>query len=152
MAALRTRFETFIKTTEDNGKLHLKKLSEHYGEKSDTARNADDHLRKISISSKCWHRFNTAPTLAFAFLIFIVAFWIIYNWDYLCQNAGKIDLSKCPNTAASFYVGFLVLVLTDVICFIGAGVAWLICGIHGKTLHQLYLTATDAEKEKINPA
>lgn len=152
MAALRTRFEALIKKTEDEGAIHLKKIIEHYGEKTSTVKSADGHLAWICKSSKLWNRCNTVPTLLFAVLVFTVAFWVIIEWNFLCANAGEIDLSKCPFTQSCFYFGMLTLISVDALCFIGAAIAWGICKTHGKTLHQQYNTALEDEKNKITPA
>jgi hypothetical protein len=151
MAALRTRFERLISKTEEEGAIHLKKIIEHYGQKTSTAGSADSHLRWICKSSKLWNRCNTIPTLLFSVLVFIVAIWVLIEWSFLCTDAGD-DLSKCPITQSCFFLGLLILVLVDGFCFVGAAAAWLICKSHGKTLYQQYNTALEDEKNKITPA
>lgn len=140
-----------IKEARQQAETHLKKIEDHYGKDSPTTKNYKERHTGIHNASRLWNWCNTAPAVLFAVFVFFIAGWVLYDWDSICSQADgqSIDRNKFP--WSWFYLGLLVLVIVDFLCFVFAAIAWARCKFISRVLRHQYDSVLEDEMKQVTP-
>jgi hypothetical protein len=153
LAALRTHFEALVKESRDSGKLHFRKIEERYGENDDVTKCSKEQRSKIDSSATIWNWANTIPAILFALFVFLIAGWVLADWDTICSESDTAVIDRTKFPWPWFYWGLLILVVADFLCFTLAAWAWFRCKSNSKALREKHdLVRTEENRRIIVPS